>query len=322
MNKKSILSFVLALIVCVFCAFTIVPHLRVKNTLHTIIIDAGHGGPDHGAKGKYSDEASLNLQLALKLGKKLQEALPDCKIVYTRTDENLPGNLTNKNVANRLRAKIANEAKGDLFIAIHVNSMPDRYRKVREGTREETYYTYKGKGRKKKKIEHTRTVPNYVNVKIPETISGTETYIWATGKNDSKKQFVRNESEDMGGGELSSTDEKYFESPEAKIFASIKTKQYFENSKMIAQFVEDELSQSGRPTWGVKQRDYEGIWVLQATAMPSILVETGFICTPSDEDYLNSAAGQDQITESIKNAVVKYKTTLESKSESRSTKTD
>ncbi|MDB5232787.1 MAG: N-acetylmuramoyl-L-alanine amidase [Chitinophagaceae bacterium] len=317
MNKKSILSFGGALAVFIFSAFTILPHKTVKNTLRTIIIDAGHGGPDHGAKGRYSDEATLNLQLALKLGKKLQEALPDCKIVYTRTDEYLPGNLNDKNVANRLRAKIANESKGDLFIAIHVNSMPDHYKRVREGYREETYYTYKGKGKKKKKVAHTRTVPNYVNVKIQETISGTETYIWATGKNESKKQFVRNESEEMGGSELADSDYKYFESPEAKIFASIKTKQYFENSKMVAQFVEDELSQSGRPTWGVKQRDYEGIWVLQATAMPSILVETGFICTPDDEDYLNSASGQEQITESIKKAVVKYKATLESKSENR-----
>src|SRR6202007_322742 len=117
------------------------------------------------------------------------------------------------------------EQKGDLFISIHVNSMPDRYRKVREGWREETYFTYKGKGRKKKKVEHHRTVPNYVSVKIPETISGTETYIWATGKNESKKQFVRNEGEEMGSGELSDSGYRYFESPEAKIFASIKTTQ-------------------------------------------------------------------------------------------------
>jgi N-acetylmuramoyl-L-alanine amidase len=54
-----------------------------------------------------------------------------------------------------------------------------------------------------------------------------------------------------------------------------------------------------------------GIWVLQATAMPSILVETGFISNPEDEDYLNSVNGQQQICDAITAAVQHYKTALE-----------
>ena len=45
--------------------------------------------------------------------------------------------------------------------------------------------------------------------------------------------------------------------------------------------------------------------------MPSILVETGFISNPEDEDYLNSVDGQQQICDAITNAVTHYKTALE-----------
>ncbi len=50
-----------------------------------------------------------------------------------------------------------------------------------------------------------------------------------------------------------------------------------------------------------------GIWVLQATNMPAILVETGFLTTPEDELYLVSEAGQQEIADAIADAVIKYK---------------
>lgn len=71
-----------------------------KPVLKTIIIDAGHGLPDPGALGESSSEAAVTLAVALKLGKMLEEALPDCKIIYTRTTAGLPGGLRDKNEAN------------------------------------------------------------------------------------------------------------------------------------------------------------------------------------------------------------------------------
>ena len=68
------------------------------------------------------------------------------------------------------------------------------------------------------------------------------------------------------------------------------------------------LKHSGGP----KQRQV-GIWVLQATAMPRILVETGFITNPSEEEYLNSESGQDEIAKCITDALKNYKTCLEKK---------
>jgi N-acetylmuramoyl-L-alanine amidase len=54
-----------------------------------------------------------------------------------------------------------------------------------------------------------------------------------------------------------------------------------------------------------------GIWVLQATAMPSILVETGYLSNPEEEDYLNSENGQQETAEAITRALARYRYSLE-----------
>jgi N-acetylmuramoyl-L-alanine amidase len=61
---------------------------------------------------------------------------------------------------------------------------------------------------------------------------------------------------------------------------------------------------------GVNQRQ-KGIWVLQATNMPAILIETGFINNDVDEQYLNSEKGQQELAECITKAVIRYKKSLE-----------
>lgn len=84
--------------------------------IKTIVIDAGHGGVKPGAKGSFSWEKDVALKVALKLGAKLQEELPHIKIIQTRK--------TDVDVDWYRRAEIANDAKADLFISIHCNSMP------------------------------------------------------------------------------------------------------------------------------------------------------------------------------------------------------
>ncbi len=66
----------------------------------------------------------------------------------------------------------------------------------------------------------------------------------------------------------------------------------------------------GREDLGVWQRE-KGIWVLQATQMPAILIETGFITNYEDERYLNSEKGQQEIAEAIARALKKYKDQVE-----------
>jgi N-acetylmuramoyl-L-alanine amidase len=87
--------------------------------------------------------------------------------------------------------------------------------------------------------------------------------------------------------------------------ALLKTKQYFKRSATLAGFVQDEFVKVGRIDRDVKQRPV-GIWVLQATAMPSVLIETGFISNPEEEKYLNSDDGQNELSECITRALKNY----------------
>ena len=51
--------------------------------------------------------------------------------------------------------------------------------------------------------------------------------------------------------------------------------------------------------------------MLQATGMPSILIETGFISNKEEEEYLNSEKGQQEVVENILSAFKRYKQELE-----------
>lgn len=100
-------------------------------------------------------------------------------------------------------------------------------------------------------------------------------------------------------------------SPEARIRAQLYEKKYFSKSLHLANLVEEAFERGGRKSYGVKQRNEEGIWVLQATGMPSILVETGFLSNTEEEKYLNSEKGQQEVVAAITSALKKYKASLE-----------
>jgi len=93
-----------------------------------IVIDPGHGGHDTGTIGPHGlMEKDICLDVALRLGKLIEQRLPSAEVVYTRDDDTF--------VPLEQRTEIANDAKADLFLSIHANSSPDH--KAR-GT--ETYY--------------------------------------------------------------------------------------------------------------------------------------------------------------------------------------
>ena len=101
--------------------------LQAQGRDFTVVIDPGHGGRDPGAVGRKGKEKNINLNVALKLGNLIQANHKDVRIVYTRQKDVF--------VTLDKRAQIANNAKADLFISIHTNSVA-RGRTVR-GT--ETY---------------------------------------------------------------------------------------------------------------------------------------------------------------------------------------
>jgi N-acetylmuramoyl-L-alanine amidase len=277
-----------------------------KKVLRTIIIDPGHGGLDQGAKGAYSTEADVSLTVSLKLGKAIEQEFPDTKIIYTRTTDILPGNKTNKTDALRYRADLANESGGDLFIAIHCNAAPP----IRHS--EVTGYRTVTTKRKKKKV--TKKVPIYRYWYTPNPAEGTETYIWALSKSDAKVNSV---SKNDDYGEIDSTSNLTLPDPSdpaERARMLIYAQNYFRKSLTFADLIEKGFQVQGRTyRGGVKQRNDKGIWVLQATGMPSVLVEIGFITNKEEENYINGDKGQDEIVTNIINALKDYKQRLESR---------
>ena len=287
---------------------------QAPKKLRTIVVDAGHGGTDAGAIGQYenslrSKEKDVTLEISKKLVVELKKQLPGLNIVPTRT--------TDIYQDPREKARIANENKGDLFVCIHADSGPLKTGRRQIGTRTVTRYrvSYTGKGKKKKKKSTPYQVvePVYEYFKLPLQRNGTSVWIFAAHKTSDKLKSIMQEEGDFDVE--TSSDSTYsginFETPEGRAMAQIYVQRYQFKSDMIATMVNDEVDKTGRPALGVNQRQ-KGIWVLQATNMPAILIETGFINNPEDEKYLNSNKGQQELAEAITSAIIRYKTQLES----------
>lgn len=300
MLKKTLLIFSSFLTLTVLSSFV---KEKKQKALKTIIIDAGHGlrnGKGHdGAKGSYSYEDDICYDIAKKLVKMVSKEFPEIKIVETRPTPNITD--------LRERADIANQNRGDLFVSIHVNAAPAIQH--RELTGYKTVTSYVGKGKKRRKV--TKKVPRYHYYSTPNPAKGTETYIWGSHKNEDKEVAIR-ENAPMLSEE--NYQQKYGDidpnSPDFIALSLLKTKQFFKRSATLAGMVEDEFVKVGRTSRGQQQRQV-GIWVLQATAMPSVLVETGYITNRQEEDYLNSENGQQEIAECVVGALRNYITWLE-----------
>jgi len=300
MLKKSFLAICFLTASLLFSSYTV---STKQKALRTVIIDAGHGirpnGGYDGAHGTYSYEDDIALGVAQKLVAEITKEMPEVRIVQTRPTKYI--------VDLHERAQIANQNKGDLFVSIHVNAMPPVQHRDFIGNK--TVVSFVGKGKKKKKVTHQ--VPQYRYYTTPNTTKGTQTYIWGAHKNEDKIIAMRENAPMLAEDNYS---EKYGDldpnSPEFIALSLLKTKQYFRRSATLAGMIEDEFAKVGRVSGGQKQRQV-GIWVLQATAMPSVLVETGFITNKSEEDYLNSDDGQQEIAACVTNAVKNYSAWLD-----------
>ena len=273
--------------------------LKPKQGLRKIVIDAGHGGQDFGAKGAFSFEKDISLAIALKLEAMIREQMPDVEIFMTRTTDVFDP-VTQK-------AKLANQAKGDLFICIHVNSTPPIRHKEFVGYKTVTYY--KGKGSKRKK--YTRKVKDYRYWTTPNIAKGTETFIYGVDKSNAAREAL-SENEDLYLDSVSMQELKDFNptDPAKMMIINMKTQSYFSRSASLALTIEEEFEKVGRVSRDAKQRQ-KGIWVLQAVAMPAVLVETGFISNPEEELYLNSIEGQQEICRVLVRSLKRYRYSLE-----------
>ena len=226
-----------------------------------VVIDAGHGGKDGGAVGTYAKEKDITLNVAKLLGEKITNEYNDIKVVYTRS--------TDKYLTLQQRADIANNAKGNLFISIHVNSID-----------------LNSAGRTK--------------------VEGASVFTLGLHKTSDNLEVAMRENsvikmEDNYTSTYSGFDPN---SSESYIIFEMNQNKHMSQSINLASMVQSELTTSAnRIDKGVRQA---GFWVLWATNMPSILIELDFICNPIQEAYLSSANGQEQLASSIYNAFCNY----------------
>ncbi len=286
---------------------------QVKK-IKTIVVDAGHGGKDSGAQGDYenslnSNEKDITLAISLKLVNELKKQMPELDIVPTRTTD-VFDNVNEK-------ARIANEAKGDLFVCIHADAGTNKKGTRQVGTKMVTKYkvSYVGKGKRKKKITepYEVEVPIFETYKMSNPANGTSVYIFNPTKISDRLNAIKSEEYEPDF-EKDDTTIKHvdYTTPAGRILANAYSKLYLAKADLAATLVLDEIAKTGRKTLGVKQRGV-GIRVLSATKMPSILIETGFISNEDDEKYLNSEEGQNEIVLAIAKAVKAYRLTVEAK---------
>lgn len=237
---------------------------EIKNTIDTVVIDAGHGGKDPGAIGKSSREKDIALKIALKIGRYIEDNVGDVKVIYTRT--------TDEFIGLNERAAIANRSEADLFISVHVNA-------------------------------NSNTSP-----------FGTSSHV--LGLHRAEENFdvaVRENSVIMLEEDYETTYQGFDpKSWESYVIFSVMQNTFLKQSIEFASYVQDQFRERARrKDRGVKQ---QGLLVLAQSAMPGVLIETGFITNEQEERFLNTENGQDIIASAIYRAFKQYKARIEGRS--------
>ena len=246
--------------------------LKADNDgIKTVVIDPGHGGKAPGCTAPGIMEKDIVLSVGLKLGALIEKNCPDVKVIYTRK--------TDISVELIERAAIANRNHADLFISIHVNSVPAK-----------------------------------TSAADRKRIKGAETFTMGIGKSDANMQVAQRENSAILLEDNYSSKYEGFDpnSPESYIIFNLMQNAYINQSIEVAELIQKHIKTSTpMADRGVKQ---DGFLVLYKTAMPSVLVELGFLSNPDDTNIMKSAGGQDKLAAAIFNAFRAYKNKVEQKS--------
>jgi N-acetylmuramoyl-L-alanine amidase len=246
-----------------------------------VVLDAGHGGHDIGARGQISYEKNLTLAVVLRLGKIMRDSMKDVQVLYTRTSDVYP-KLTE-------RHEVANQAKADLFVSVHVNSTM--------GKTVRTLVGHKTVKKGKKKVQQ----PIYKTVHHRETsASGVETYVLGLHRSSQNQNAIGEYGDNIAAepGLLNEND------PQTAIIIAQYAQAFLTRSVALASRVQQQFSNQGRKDLGVKQM---GLEVLAGSAMPGVLIEIGFINNPDEEAYLNTEEGQLEVAMAIFRGIRAYK---------------
>lgn len=251
------------LLVLVLATITCNATNRIKDKDKLVIVlDPGHGGKDFGACENGAKEKDINLNVAKKLHDIIEKELNDqVKVVMTRA--------TDVYLTLQERADVANDAGGDLFMSIHVNSIDK-----------------KTQGR--------------------QSVKGSSVYVLGLHRDQDNMKVAMRENSVI---ELESDyKEKYSgfdpSKDESYIIFEMAQKRNLGESIRIASDAQNSLVEiSGRSNRGVRQA---GFWVLWATSMPAVLVELDFICNPQSVKYMTSESGENELAMSLFKSIKKF----------------
>ncbi|MFN0036761.1 MAG: N-acetylmuramoyl-L-alanine amidase [Saprospiraceae bacterium] len=151
----------------------------------------------------------------------------------------------------------------------------------------------------------------HCNALSVKSAHGAETYVLGLHRSKDNLEVAKRENASIY---LEEDYQKNYEgydpdSPEAQIFASLWQSAYLEQSILLASYVQQFASAVAfREDRGVKQA---GFLVLRETAMPSVLIEAGYLTNASEEEFLASEEGREQMSLAIFQAFEAYKRQME-----------
>lgn len=252
MNIKHKFRLLLLLFVFVFATNEI---WAQKNEKFTVVIDAGHGGKDTGAHYHGKMEKEANLDVALKVGKILEQN-PNIDVIYTRK--------TDVFIELRERAKIANRANANLFVSIHCNA--------------------------------NKNTAAY----------GSETYVMGMARSNMNLEVSKAENSVIFLEDNYKQTYKGFDpnNPETLIGLKMVQENNLTSSIDLATKIQNNFISNDIKSRGVRQ---EPLWVLDATVMPGVLIEIGFISNVAEGNRITSEDGQKVCAASIAKAIAAYK---------------
>ncbi len=155
------------------------------------------------------------------------------------------------------------------------------------------------------KAEANLFISIHCNGEARKKASGVETYVMGPTKNAMHLEVAKKENSVIN---FENDKQKYqgFDpnKPETLIGLTLLNEEAIRQSIDLAMGVQKGFKAMDRKDRGVKQAPF---WVLHRTAMPSILIELGFLSYKPEGEFLNSGAGQDELARAIAKAVTAYR---------------
>ncbi|HEY0972787.1 MAG TPA: N-acetylmuramoyl-L-alanine amidase [Gemmatimonadales bacterium] len=158
-----------------------------RRRVHTVVVDAGHGGPDRGMNGPTVDgrrfhEKEITLSVSRRLAAELRKR--GVNVVMTRTTDTL--------IALSDRGRIANRSKGDIFMSIHVNAANPNWKNASAARGFETYFLADAKTEDARRVAEMENASERYETSVESTSGDPLSFIYTDMR---QNEFLRESSD-------------------------------------------------------------------------------------------------------------------------------